>query len=309
MALFLFKRFMKIFELLYSPNTAWLVSSIAMAVVLWQHHWLRTNLPNFDKNLVVVFPVHTKDADTLLHNIAEEWGSPCSGHNRRQVNGLLLFTTNANRDPAFRRTSSAIIKHLRKTGCFNSVNSLIVEVAPEHDWHPFAPSAMFFAAVTSARVLESGAFMFWMEPDVLPCPGRRHWLDAVYRQATLETGRAWMHGSIVRNHTAPEAPFTPYNEHINGNAIYNLRDERFMEFLHEVYDEMVIDSARFAHSFDIAIYYVSRHLHGFWSWAAVRHRFRYADWIQNRYNARTNITELCERHPELQLVHGSNIVY
>lgn len=110
----------------------------------------------------------------------------------------------------------------------------------------------------------------------------------------------------MQSHSDPQAPFFSFAEHINGNAIYNLRSDTFLDFLEQVEAEFKIGAeSRFLNSFDVAIYQVARWTDGFWRWANIRHNFVYHPFMHNHYNMTLDATieDVCMTDPDILMVH------
>ena len=103
-------------------------------------------------------------------------------------------------------------------------------------------SRMFYKVYAEALLSNADA-MFWYEHDVYAI--RPHWIDALHREA-LVAGRFWVRGSVTRTASldasiacktevpreipagdAPPISTLLWESHINGAALFSLRDPAF----------------------------------------------------------------------------------
>ena len=103
-------------------------------------------------------------------------------------------------------------------------------------------SRMFYKVYAEALLANADA-MFWYEHDVYAI--RPHWIDALHREA-LVAGRFWVRGSVTRTASldasiacktevpreipagdAPPISTLLWESHINGAALFSLRDPAF----------------------------------------------------------------------------------
>lgn len=259
----------------------WIVS----VAVLW--HLLRERTI-----IAIVMPMHTKENVEMWisKTIPQCWIA-------RDLNVYLLSSSNSQ----ITRTDQKKIKQkLLGSRCFKTVSVLDkVYIKSDQDKHPLGPSILFFHALASPSISMHSQWMFWMEPDVLFCPNLKNPWDLLPKH--LHPNR-WMIGGMMQSHSDPLAPFFSFAEHINGNGLYNLRNDAFSQFMERVQEEFFKNGeARFRNSFDVAIYQVARWTSGFWQWARIRHNFVYSPYIKNLYGGNLTIQEVCEE--ETLFVH------
>ena len=269
---------------------ALLILSLAVSIAVY---W-RLSLFDADKNLGVVLPVNSRqDIEDLMR---KTWPK-CRV--KKRTNAYVLMSSNARLD------TKPFMHLLTSTGCFNHVETVIISIKPQHDHHPLGASLMFFGALASPSIMLNNAWMMWIESDVHWCS--QPWLGALLRMVKSQNNW-WMMGGIMRSHSDPLAPFYSFAEHINGNALYNLRDDAFMTFMEQVQEEFMVNGTdRFRDSFDIAIYQVARHTDGFWAWSRIKHRFVYSNYILNHYNVPYKLDEACQE-PGVLFVHGKLLI-
>ena len=192
--------------------------------------------------------------------------------------------------------------------CFFSLSLMTASLTPEEDDYPAGPNNMFFKSMLDPRLqrhLRGATHLFWMEHDVTPL--RAGWVDALLAETTKRP--FWMKGSPYRgdklDSTATDPKHWNWIGHINGNALYDLRDPAFRDFL-----RLVIQyepPSHFWKPFDMSIWRV---LHAFpYTWPLhQRHRskFVYSDFI---HHWGFNLTDADRAHsaanPGVFLVHGA----
>jgi hypothetical protein len=178
----------------------------------------------------------------LVLESLERWaqaGRACSSGAEHDVDFLLLnsrdetlldvdlFMSNLTRS-TFMRTNSR---------CFGAVELLHSRLSAERDEYPAGPSNMFFDLFLSddfAAFRRSYDFMFWTEWDTKPI--KPFWVDCL--QHETGTGEFWVKGSMLQGPHLDIAVQDRVNwnwvAHINGNALYSLRNPAFRQFLRVV---------------------------------------------------------------------------
>jgi hypothetical protein len=148
--------------------------------------------------------------------------------------------------------------------------------------------------------------MFWMEPDVFPL--RPNWVDGLVMVASK--GDFWISGSSYLGDGLDSAAAVSDNwnwvGHINGNALYNLRDDAFVEFLRLVIQYEPPN--HFWKPFDVSIWRV---LHAFphaWPvYQRYRSKFVYSNFIHHwGFHVTGKDFDFSVSRPEVFLVHGAN---
>ena len=168
---------------------------------------------------------------------------------------------------------------------------------------------MFFKPFLNSELrgqFRNSTHMFWMEHDVYPL--RPAWLDALLLEAARE--EFWISGSVYLGDGLDDVAAVPANwnwvGHINGNALYNLRDADFVEFLRLVIQYEPPN--HFWKPFDVSIWRV---LHAFpYSWPLYqrfRSKFVYSDFIHHwGFHVTAKDVAQSLARPGVFLVHGAN---
>ncbi|KAI9339795.1 hypothetical protein DFJ73DRAFT_762791 [Zopfochytrium polystomum] len=281
-------------------------------------------------NLVIPFTVH--DAEAVLANLNEIWPRfpPCSGRDARHLRTHLILyfdmrLVEVDRGALAKRLLAAARRwqkipssgngrrargELPHGACFDSVRLVDARLSKQESSYPLGPSLMFFRLVehlahasSSATVGSGVPTLYYMEPDNRPC--RESWLPRLHREASVHAP-FWIRGS------APRFPGTPatFFDHVNGNALYNLDDVKFLEFLGRVERQFLEAPDEFIWSYDVAMEVVRRRegKEGGGNGASL-HLWQYTPFVQNWYRTNVNITELCSADKETYLVHGRSAAY
>jgi hypothetical protein len=193
--------------------------------------------------------------------------------------------------------------------CFRAISLMSASLTPEEDDYPAGSNTMFFKSFLDPRIqrhLHGSTHLFWMEHDVTPI--RPGWVDALLHETTKRP--FWMKGSPYRGDgldaTATDPKHWNWVGHINGNALYNLRDPAFLAFLRLVVQYE--PPAHFWKPFDMSIWRV---LHAFpYTWPLHqqhRSKFIYADFIHHwGFNVTPADYAYARARPGVFLLHGAN---
>ena len=163
---------------------------------------------------------------------------------------------------------------------------------------------VFLDPVLSSQLRES-THMFWMEYDVFPV--RPGWLNVLLARASQHD--FWVMGSMYMGDGLDSAAAVSYNwnwvGHLNGNALYDLRDHAFRDFLRLVVQYEPPN--HFWKPFDVSIWRV---LHAFpYTWPLhqkYRHKFLIADFIHHwGFHITDDDVALSASIPSVHLVHGA----
>jgi hypothetical protein len=243
-------------------------------------------------NLAFVIPYMDADIDRLVEAMGawSEVGHACSSLHGSKVG--LYFYNNLVDKPGKRRMEPLIENITRASslmtavmGCFTVVQTVYADLKPEDDDYPEGPSVMFFNLMLQKRLRDDAlagyTHVMWMEMDLRPV--RPFWIDAIFDAATHENADFWVRGSYYYGKGLDSA-IKPHNHdwvgHINGNALYALRDPEFHMFLLLARErEPPTDYWR---AFDITMWRV---LHDFsYSWRVYqtyRHKFQHAAFVRS----------------------------
>lgn len=261
--------------------------------------------------LVVPFTAQRPELVVQALSLWLEAGSPCSRAERGRVD--LYFLNNRGEDEieqtSFLQNLSRLPFLQQHAHCFGRVGLLHARLSGLRDAYPAGPSFMFFDIFTAAHLQNfraSYSYMFWMEWDVTPI--KPYWLDRL--AASCQQGsQFWIKGSMLQGTHLDAAALAQQNwdwlPHINGNALYALNDERFVEFI-----KIVVDYEPPIHywkPFDISMWRV---MHAFpYTWPLYQrygHFFQYTDVIKHYSFALTpDLKNAAEHGSNTYLVHGA----
>jgi hypothetical protein len=135
----------------------------------------------------------------------------------------------------------------------------------------------FFRTIDMPALRDNADYFAYMEPDTLPV--RALWLDRLYEQVE-HGGDFWLKGSLYRGANKPlDYCYTLCGcaEHINGNAIHALHDERYLKFLRSVHRQM--DFMSF--NYDAFIMNRLKTMENWQFFQEHAHRFQYTEFIQH----------------------------
>ena len=182
-------------------------------------------------------------------------------------------------------------------------------------------SRMFYKVYADALLSNADA-MFWYEHDVYAI--RPHWVDALHREA-LVAGRFWVRGSVTRTASldasiacktevpreipagdAPPISTLLWESHINGAALFSLRDPAFASAVAEA-NRSFPEAA-----YDVAIHaVVADHRRHFASFREHAHLLQYSEVVQARPEdflafdrPSPGLDRFRSDHPRTYLVHG-----
>lgn len=169
-------------------------------------------------------------------------------------------------------------------------------------------------------LFQNATYIFYMEPDVWPI--QDNWLEAL--QNEIGFNYFWIRGSSYRGSIYDNDVYaanssqridpniTTYDIckyfHINGNAIYNLGDNKLAKIY---FEEM---SPLFARMFrkkraewydNVACYYLYE-MKGKFS-TRIIHYFVFSDFIQNQNMAIKSLTEVVRHYPRTYFIHKMNL--
>ena len=221
---------------------------------------------------------------------------------------LLVNVEPTDEDKELEETARNILG--KYASCFSRIFLSSAYLTEEEDAYPAGPSNMFFKPfldVSLHQQFRDSTHMFWMEHDVYPL--RSGWLDALLAESAR--GDFWVSGSVylgdgLDNAVAANPENWNWVGHINGNALYDLKDPLFVEFL-----RLVIQyepPSHFWKPFDVSIWRV---LHAFpYTWPIYqryRSKFIYADFIHHWgfHVTEKDVAESIARQ-EVFLIHGAN---
>lgn len=208
--------------------------------------------------------------------------------------------------------------------CWNAIRVVVanltrVPASAQTERYARKPVAdQFFSVLDTPALRQRADYIAYFEPDTLPV--RALWLDRLYEQVEYG-GDFWLKGSLVSawavrlslaangtflasQYRGPNAPLDfCYSlcgcaEHINGNAIHALHDERYVKFLRSVYRQMDFLS----YNYDA---FIMNRLKAVENWRFFQehaHRFVYTEFIQHGQHD-LPVAQLVDKFPSTYIVH------
>jgi len=251
------------------------------------------SLSGVDVSLAFVIPYLDADVDRLVTAMCawKDVGDACLSPKNGKVG---LFFYNNLVDTPEKRHMEPLVEQLKRESpamaavfdCFTEVHTIYADLKPDEDDYPEGPSVMFFNLLLQERLrdddLAGYTDVMWMEWDLRPV--RPLWVDAVFDAASPGPEGFWVRGSYYYGKGLDAATLNSHNRnwvgHINGNALYTLRDRDFHTFLELVRErEPPTDYWR---PFDVAMWKV---LHDFsYSWRiyqTYRAKFQQAAFVRS----------------------------
>lgn len=151
----------------------------------------------------------------------------------------------------------------------------------------------------------NGSYIFQMEPDTRPFKER--WLEALHYSVISPNEPFWMKGSIYIGNQQTNGVYRHNYYHINGNAIYNVHDPNFQDFIFfkqkehlkkmdKLYGRMYAYDGNYALFITDPLEYEYTH--------KIRHKYIFSDIILNTYELELNLTYLNEKFPGFYLTHS-----
>lgn len=267
-----------------------------------------------EKRLLIVIPFVKNEVNEIYANL-NSWNSfcPCTAASVKTnyVTDLFFyFHRSLDDNMEFIFSMKSKVQGVKKGSCWDvcvdNVGFIFADLNEKNDKYPLGASKMFFK-LFSMEFMKDYDYLYLMESDNRPC--RENWLTKMH-EFLHPIQPFWMLGSIVRGASEEMGGFN-FADHMNGNALYNIKDEAFLSFLKIVEGEFDRDPSRYLESYDIAVYKVlmDRTVFSFRQYADLKDKFVYTSFIQNYYRNPINGTELCKRNENTFLIHGRNVYW
>jgi hypothetical protein len=149
-------------------------------------------------------------------------------------------------------------------------------------------------------------YAFYMEPDVRPI--RPGWLTIVDAHCRWPSPKFWIKGSQFRGNPLPRHCKNIVTKlHINGNAIYNLRDPDFRKHYYEMVLPFLKRKGHKTWQLAYDLFFMTNVLENEEDYPVYQkhlHKFVLSDFIQNRWHINYTIAEVLEESESTYLVHG-----
>jgi len=253
------------------PDQSLLVPSVIKPPT--RYEWMRDHVfdscPRVDSRVAIVMPFH--NFESALKNV-RRWHnvrfSPCSIPDLKNPPFVdLLFSCDSVAScPDLETLKNEVMNGLHK--CFKKV-TFQVENMPDkgHD----QGSRMHFLTLVK-QLNQSYDYFFLMEGDTHPV--RENWANRVFMESICGED-FWIKGSHYRYTNAELVQ--NWGWHINGNALYNLRDQHLLK--------MLVEIANLGDPYDMVLgNYVQRSPHNALQLREIYHLYRLTEFVQNRFH-------------------------
>ena len=153
-------------------------------------------------------------------------------------------------------------------------------------------------------------YAFYMEPDVRPI--RPGWLSYTDAQCRWPSPPFWVKGSQFRGTPLPRHCKNIVTKmHINGNALYNLRDPAFREYYHGMVLPFLKAKGHKPWLLAYDLFFMTNVLENEEQYPAYQrhiHKFVLSDFIQNRWHVNYTRQEILDDSESTYLVHGGTVL-
>ena len=246
----------------------------------------------------VIMPFHKRQVDAVKDNLKLWSRYPPCRNNNMQV-GFIFFVSGMRNESL----ATELLMSFNST-CFKSILVDFAELSHKDDQY-LKGSRLMFEMMLSKRIYFGPiklSHIFYMEPDALPI--RPYWLENINQQIIPPNSPFWVKGSIFRGHMNVVLSKWIYNHiHINGNAIYNLEDEKLGKFYFEILRPFIKKNFKKEGAYDTDFYKILLWDNARYT-AELFHKFQFSDYIQNHWHSNYSLSEIYENSPNTFLVHG-----
>jgi hypothetical protein len=275
----------------------------------------------------VVVPFHAKQIDRLeeFFSLWEEY-PPCverasdlsdyaQGYTARLGHnvGLTLFigSMTDTKDAEARAVYFYNKLPVEARKCFASMNTVPHVFDKTDNSYLLGAKAMFERFLNADLNFSSTPYyVFYMEPDVRPV--RPGWLSFVDAQTRWPSPPFWIKGSQFRSPPKERHKRNIVTKlHINGNAIYNLRDGQFRRYYYETILPFLKRAGHKPWELAYDLFFMTSVLENFEDYEGYQrhlHKFVLSDFVQNRWHANYTVEEILKDSNSTYLVHGGNQV-
>ncbi|CAB1103554.1 unnamed protein product [Ectocarpus sp. CCAP 1310/34] len=185
------------------------------------------------QRLAVVVPAYKGDLDRAVASLGR-WPTDCSSVTQRNVD-LVLYYAEGEEDAA--PVDAATTALAESAGrCFAKTLTVYAHLSEEDDVYPRGPSVMFYKMFLDERIrsnfseYDALAILEW---DVLVATDRS--FEELYHAAFRVNEEFWVKGSNLEgtnfHSSSMMSDMWHVLGHINGNAIYNNKDQAFVEYV------------------------------------------------------------------------------
>lgn len=252
----------------------------------------------------VVIPFHTKQLKLLQENL-KRWKSPCAYSQGKQYKKAmeisqpldefwLVFYVNNYSDKAIHGQIKQMYQSMGEDikACFKGFQIISADLKGEQDSYLNGSKNMWEKLVTNWKAFnfrKAAKIVAYFEPDTIPL--QRNWLNLLYLANLGPSSNFWMKGSIFRGNSRFVKSSLQKN-HINGNALYNIGEDQFAEFIKGPFRKYLNSFKKETEAYDIGIWRYLTDRQNFGTVQIIRHKFQYTDLIQNVWNSKVNLAHI-----------------
>lgn len=276
----------------------------------------------------LVVPFHEKQIDRMP-SFLESWvkHSPCvsiddlasksgvrMGYKERLgMNIELVFFVGSTNDTSVVEASVlSVYKRLpfHVKQCFAHTYTRSYRLNQTDNGYLLGAKSMFEEFLTGKMLHSPPYYAFYMEPDVKPVrPGWLSWVDA---QCRWPSPLFWIKGSQFRGEALPHRSKNAVTKlHINGNAIYNLKDPEFRAYYFDIIIPFLSKNGIKPWKLAYDLFFMTNVLQNADDYSLYQrhlHKFVLSDFIQNRWHVNYTLSEILDDNQSTFLVHGGTMV-
>jgi hypothetical protein len=184
--------------------------------------------------------------------------------------------------------------------CFSAVDVHLVHMENNQNNHNVGSRLLFNSMLNATSYRNTVAYVLYIEADVVAV--QQNWLHPIIKYARTTF---WIAGSLYRGSQNIDYGDNLFRYHINGNAIYNVGDAKFVDF----YFTSVLPWIKARHDlnhicFDLDI---TTYLHTAGNFDTARHvlhNIQYTNLIQNIYfRDLDDLARAVKKSPDTVLIH------
>ena len=273
--------------------------------------WNKTNLIDSRKletctsnvPFKIVMPFHINQKQKLIDNI-KSWSQykPCLEKN---INVELVFFYGHSLDSFTEKEAfiNEISKHVDRF-CFQKLHFVEFKYKSKGDDTHFKGARLMFEYMIYKQddAFKNVDFVFLMEPDTYPI--RSSWLNAV--QNNIGDGNFWMKGTVFRGAADLVVHQKPGAYHLNGNSIYKISDENFINFYRETREFVVKNFGDSLRGYDVDFYDYFFHKDFPSANRLIIYKFKYTDMVQNYYGTKYSKQSVSIQNIDTFFMHGGS---
>ena len=254
----------------------------------------------------IIMPFHINQLKILELNI-KNWKKylPCEKANGYQ-SPKLIFYVGFHREISMKNLEQTLNGFKESFECFSNADKTQIvtyNFSKGNDLHILGARLMFeYCLNKEHESFKDIQYMFYMEPDCRPIKSK--WINAL--QNEIGSTNFWMKGSFFRGLTKIiyETEYLPNKYHINGNAIYNLGDERFSKFYFQTLRPYIKRHRDSITAFDTDFSEFIMDKKNLLVVGNIIHNFGFTEVVLNYWRQNYSVVEIVQANKNSYLVHG-----